>query len=326
MSVACIISQIMEDEELEDEESDDEHHRRDENVLTDVDIVDSMEEACGDDTEPKSLNTLHLCISFPTECFLTQWEAASVVEESEEGKSTSSIERHTHHAKEYVREVSKYRSEHRIVYDGFVALTGIIEIDHIFDIFCESKTQGDDGDTIHIVGDALRLYPRSEEEPEDDEPYEAQTANSHNEDLGIGVEEPIDKSTDDEYVEENNGHPERLPDTEDEECELREFLEKSEEEYDAVLSPVFWYTECFERPTEITDKIISLNIEVKKEQRELFSTHVRILYRPIKREKNTGDDDDTGEKQCETLTETYLPVPHNKTSIQESPNTGNHQW
>lgn len=72
MAVACIITQTMEDEELENEETDYQHDRRNEDVLTDVDIVDAMEEACGDDTEPKSLNTLHLRISFPTEGFLTQ--------------------------------------------------------------------------------------------------------------------------------------------------------------------------------------------------------------------------------------------------------------
>lgn len=315
MSVACIVSQIVENEEFEEEEPYYEHDRRNKNILADIDVVDSMEECCDDDAEPESLNTLHLCISFPPEGFLTDWEASSVVEESEEGKSPSSIERHTHHTKEYVWEVSKYCSKHRIVDDGFVALSGIVQIDHVFYIFCKSKTQRDDSDTIHIVSDALCLYPCSEEEPEDDESHKAQTTDSHHEDLGIGVEEPIDKSTDDEDIEQNNRHPERLPNTEDEQCELRELFEKCEKEYDAILSPVFWYTECFERPTEITDKIISLNIEVKKEQGEFFATHVRILDRPIKGEKNTGDNDDTGEKKRETLSETDLPIPHNKTSI-----------
>lgn len=315
MSVACIITQIMENEQLEDEKPYYEHDWRNEDVLSDVDVVDSMDETRCDDTKPKSLDTLHLRISFPPEGFLTDWEAASVVEESEEGKSTSSIERYTHHAKEYVWEVSKYRSKHRIIDDGFVALSCVTQIDHIFDIFGKGKTQGDDGNAIHIVGNTLRLYPCSEEEPEDDESYEAQTTDSHDENLRIGIEESIDKSTNDENIEENNGHSERFPDTEDEECEFCELFEKCEEEYDAVLSPIFWYTECFERPTEITDKIISFDIEFKKEQWEFFATHVWILDRPIKGKKNTSDDDDTGEEQGETLTETDLAIPHNKTPI-----------
>lgn len=125
MPVACIITQIMENEELENEEPYYEHDRRNENILTDIDVVDSMDEARSDNTEPETLNTLHLCISFPPQGFLTQREATSVVEESEECKSTSSIERHTHHAKEYVWEVSKYCSKYRIVDDGFVALSCI---------------------------------------------------------------------------------------------------------------------------------------------------------------------------------------------------------
>lgn len=133
--------------------------------------------------------------------------------------------------------------------------------------------------------------------------------------MRIGIEESIDKSTNDEDVEQNNRHSERFPDTEDEECELREFFEKCEKEYDAILSPVFWYTEWFERSTEITDKIISFDIELKKEQGEFFAAHVRILDRPVKGEKNTGDDNDTSEEECETLSETDLPIPHNKASI-----------
>ncbi len=315
----------MENEQLEDEEPYYQHDWRNENVLTDVDVVDSMDETCGDDTKPKSLDTLHLCISFPPEGFLTDWEAPSVVEESEEGKSPSSIERHTHHTKEYVREVSKYRSKHRIVDDGFVTLSCVIEIDHVFDIFCKSKTQGDDSDTIHIVGDALCLYPRSQEEPQDDESYEAETANSHDEDLRICIEESMDKCTDDEYVEENNRHPERFPDTEDEECQLCEFFEKREEEYDTILGPTFGYTECFERATKIADKIISFYIEFKKEQRQLFSTHVWILDRPVKGQENTGDNDYTSEEERETLSDTDLPIPHDKTRVEESSNAGNHE-
>lgn len=72
MSVSCIIPQIVENEELENEETDNEHGRRNENVLTDVDVIDSMEETCSDDTEPETLNTLHLRISFPAKCFLTE--------------------------------------------------------------------------------------------------------------------------------------------------------------------------------------------------------------------------------------------------------------
>jgi hypothetical protein len=102
MSVACVISQIMQDEEFEEEESYDEHNRRHENILTNRDIVDAVKEARYDDAGPKSLDTLHLCVSFPAKCFLTERKASSAVEESEEGESSSSVERHAHHAKECV--------------------------------------------------------------------------------------------------------------------------------------------------------------------------------------------------------------------------------
>lgn len=102
MTVFGIITQIMEDEELEDEESYDEHNRRYENILTNRDIVDAVKETRYDDTGPESLYALHLRISFPTKCFLTERKASSAVEESEEGESSSSVQRHAHHTKECV--------------------------------------------------------------------------------------------------------------------------------------------------------------------------------------------------------------------------------
>ncbi len=102
VSVPGIIPEIMEDEEFEEEESHDEHDRRDEDILTDRDIVDAVKEARYDDTGPKSLDTLHLCVSFPAKCFLTERKSSSAVEESEEGESSTSIQRHAHHAKECV--------------------------------------------------------------------------------------------------------------------------------------------------------------------------------------------------------------------------------
>jgi len=71
MSVASIISEIMEDEQFEEKKTDDEHHRGDEDVLADVDIIDSMEETRSEYAKPEALNTLHLSISFPAKGFLT---------------------------------------------------------------------------------------------------------------------------------------------------------------------------------------------------------------------------------------------------------------
>lgn len=102
MPVSGIISEIMQDEEFEEEESHNQHDRRYENILTNRDIVDAVKEARYDDAGPKSLDTLHLRVSFPAKCFLTERKASSVVEESEEGESSTSIQRHAHHAKECV--------------------------------------------------------------------------------------------------------------------------------------------------------------------------------------------------------------------------------
>jgi len=49
------------------------------------------------------------------------------------------------------------------------------------------------------------------------------------------------------------------------------------------------------------------------------------LNRPIKRKKNTGDNDDTSEEESEALTEADLAIPHDKASIQESSNTRDHE-
>ena len=102
MPVSGIIPEIMQDEEFEEEESYDEHNRRHENILTNGDIVDAVKETRDDDAGPKSLDALHLCVSFPAKCFLTERKTSSAVEEPEEGESSTSIQRHAHHAKECV--------------------------------------------------------------------------------------------------------------------------------------------------------------------------------------------------------------------------------
>ncbi len=327
MPVSGIIPEIMQDEEFEEEKSYDEHNRRHENILTNGDIVDAVKETRYDDTGPKSLDTLHLCVSFPTKCFLTERKASSAVEESEEGESSTSVERHAHHAKECVWEVSEDGSEHGIVDDGFMTLSCSREIEHVFDIFCEGEPESDESDAIHIVCDTFRLHSSAQEEPEDDESDEAETTDDYHECFRVSCsEESIDKSPDDKDIDENNSHPQRFPDTEYEECQLREFFEKCEEENDAVYRPLFWYSERFEGTTEIVDKIISFNIDIKEEERQFATAHVWVLNGPIKRQKDTSDDDNTREEKCKTLSETYLTIPLHKAPIDECADAGDDEW
>lgn len=261
-----------------------------------------MQETGCYDTKPEALNTLHLGVSFPAESFLTEREPSSAVEESQEGKSPSSIESHTYHTKECVREVSKYRSQESIIHNSFMTLSCLIEIYHVFDIFCESKAESDESNTIYVVWDTFCPHGSSQEKPQDYEPDETHTTDSGNNEAGIPrSHESINKSTNNENIDENNGHSQGFPDTEYEKREFREFLEKCEKEDDTTGSPVFWYTQGFERSTEIADKIIPFNIYLKKEEWEFFSSHVWVLNRPIKGEKNTSNDYNTCKEECEAL-------------------------
>jgi len=75
---------------------------------------------------------------------------------------------------------------------------------------------------------------------------------------------------------------------------------------------------------KITDEIIPFDIEIKEKEGNLFTTS-RILDRPIKRKKYTGDNDDTRKEKSETLPDTYLPIPHHKTPIDKCSETSNQE-
>ncbi len=172
MPVLGIVSEVVEDEELKEEESYDENNWRNEDIIWNIDIVDTMYDACADNTCPESLSTFDICIVFPSECLLTEREVPRIVDESEEGKSASSVERHAHHAKECVWEVSKDGSEDGIAEDGMWILTCAREIEHIFDVFGKSKTDSDESNAVDIVCDTFCTEWSAQEIPEQDKSYE----------------------------------------------------------------------------------------------------------------------------------------------------------
>lgn len=165
MSVFGIVSEIMEDEEFEEEETNNKNYRRNEDVSRDVDVVDTVDNTSTDDTSPKSLNTFDACIIFPSKCFLSEREISRIIDESEEGKATSSVERHTDHTKECMWEVPKDRAKYGIIGNSLHIATVVGYVDHVFDIFCECKTDSHESYAIDIVCDALGTYRRAEEVP-----------------------------------------------------------------------------------------------------------------------------------------------------------------
>lgn len=80
--------------------------------------------------------------------------------------------------------------------------------------------------------------------------------------------------------------------------------------------------EKLKRIFEIIDEIIPLNIEVKKEEREILSAP-RVLKRPVKREEDTSNDNNTSEEESKTLPERNTSIPYNKTAIEERSETRN---
>lgn len=72
----------MEHEEFKKKKTDDQDHRRDDDVLTDRDIIEPMNDARNDDTEPKSLDTLHASVSLPSECPLAKRKTSGIVDGS----------------------------------------------------------------------------------------------------------------------------------------------------------------------------------------------------------------------------------------------------
>lgn len=73
MSVLGVISEIMEDEELEEEESNEEDDRWYENISSaDHDIVDAVNESGDDHTCPESFDGFELGKSLPAECALCE--------------------------------------------------------------------------------------------------------------------------------------------------------------------------------------------------------------------------------------------------------------
>ena len=82
MSVLGIVSEIVQNEELEEEKSYYEHHRRNKNIGRDKYIINSVDDAGTDDSRPKPLNTLDAGIVFPSKCLLTERKVPRIVDKS----------------------------------------------------------------------------------------------------------------------------------------------------------------------------------------------------------------------------------------------------
>jgi hypothetical protein len=54
-------------------------------------------------------------------------------------------------------EISKYRAKERVVDYGIMALTCLVQINHIFYILRKSETKSNDSDTVHIIGNTFRF-------------------------------------------------------------------------------------------------------------------------------------------------------------------------
>lgn len=261
MSVLGIVAEIMEDEKLEKEKPDNEYHWRNEDILTNIDIVDAMNGAGDEDTRPESFYTFHTRVTFPSERFLTKWEISWVVDETEEGKPTTSVERHTNHTKECMWEVSKYCSKQSVIHYGFMILTSLVEINHILDVFCKSEAKRNDGDAIHIVGDTLCFDSTSEEEPKHNQSHKSCSTSCQEYCVGVSCAyHAVNKCSNDKDIDENNRKPQRLPDTENQECQFCELFEKCEEENNSILSVFLGEIESSEIALEIIDKVISFDI------------------------------------------------------------------
>ncbi len=179
MSVFRIISQIMENEEFEKEKTDNKHNRWYHNVLTNIDIVDAMNDSCYYDTEPKTLNAFYPCISLPSESFLPQRECAGIIDDSEKCEASPSVERYTHHTKKCMGEISEYGSKHCIIEDGFFTIPCPGKIEYVFDIFCKCESQCDERNAIHIVRHTFGFHWSPQEIPEHDESYNTCTDKSY---------------------------------------------------------------------------------------------------------------------------------------------------
>lgn len=82
MSVLGVVSEIMEDKELEEEETDDKYDRRYKDIWRDQNIIDTVDDTGTDNASPKSLNTFDTGIVFPSKCFLTERKVPRIVDES----------------------------------------------------------------------------------------------------------------------------------------------------------------------------------------------------------------------------------------------------
>lgn len=325
MSVLGIVSEIMEDEEFEKEKTNDEHHRRNHHIFSDIDIVDTVDDAGYDNTKPKPLYTLHTGVSFPSKCFLTEREISWIIDQAEKSKTTTSVEWYTYHTKECVWEIPKDRSEHRIIYNRFVSLTSSGEIYHIFDIFCESKTERNESNAIHIVWDTFSPDSCTEQEPEKNKAYKSSSTHYQENCIRVScTDHAVEKRSNHKEIDEDNWKTERLANTEDKECQFCELFEKCQEENDSILCVFCREIKSSEIVFEITDKVIPLDIEIEKEERYFFSTS-RILYRPVKWQKNTSNNDNTREKESETLPERDFAIPHDEAAIEEGSDTSNRQ-
>lgn len=261
MSVLGIVSEIMEDEEFQEEETNNQHDWRNQYVLTNVDIVDTMYGTGNENTRPESLYAFHTSVAFPSERFLTEREIPRVIDESEESKPSASVEWYADHAKECMGKVSEYRAEESIVDDSFMTLAGLVQIYHIFYVFCKSETKCNNGDTIHIIGDTFCFDSTSEEEPKHHQAYKSCSTSCQEYCVGVScTHHTMDKCSNDKDIDKNNRESQRFPDTENQECQLGKFFEKCEEQNNSVLSVLLGEIESGEIALEVIDKVISFYV------------------------------------------------------------------
>lgn len=294
--------------ELQEEKADDKNNWGDENVIWNIDIVDTMDYACTYNACPETLNTFDTGIVFPAKGLLSEREIPWVINETEKGKSSSSIERNTDHTEKCVGEVSEYRTENGIVQDNLVSLPGMWEVQHVFDILRKGKTNGDKSYTIDIVSDALCAERRSKEVPKYQEDYERHKTYPDEESITRFSKMVVD-TVDEEQVDKHDRESERFTDTEYQECELRKLLETCEKKCDNLgsdimsterrlqyLHEIIFCQEVFQNRDEIT----SLDIYLEEKKWYFFSGS-RIMYGPVKGQEDTRNHDNTSEEESQGL-------------------------
>lgn len=204
-------------------------------------------------------------------------------------------------------------------------------INHVFYVFCKGKAESHESNTINIIRDTLCTDRGTEEIPENDETNKTSYAHGSHSEWGVHLIQFVKKWINENEINNNDRHSETFSDTEDEECELCEFFEKCEKEYNNIAGNIsltkwelngLYETIMSKSISQYGDKITSFNIYLKKEERDFFSVSW-ILNRPVKWKKNTGDNDNTRKEQCQCLPFFYLPCPDDNTRIDKTTDTNN---